>query len=89
MSPILWQVDIHDVRRRPQKVERFVSLLLTFQRPRKKMSDIQDKQQRRLKNSFCEIFTIGYHIALPVSKIQLKSIQSILYIFIFTECQPG
>merc|ERR1712062_434110 len=41
------------------------SLLLTFQRQRKKMSDIQDKQQRRLKNSFREIFTIGYHIALP------------------------
>ena len=52
------------------------------------MSDIQDKQQRRLKNSFREIFTIGYHIALPVSKIQLKLIQSGFQHLIFTECQP-
>ena len=53
------------------------------------MFEFRNDQQRRLKNPFREIFTIGYHIALPVSKIQLKSIQSILYLFIFTECQPG
>ena len=35
------------------------------------MFDFQNGQQRRLKNPFREIFTIGYHIALPVSKIRL------------------
>ena len=41
------------------------------------MFDFQYGQgQRRLKNPFREIFTIGYHIALPVRKIRLKSVQS-------------
>ena len=52
------------------------------------MFEFQNNQQRRLKNPFREIFTIGYHIALPVSKIQLKLIQSGFQHFIFTECQP-
>ena len=40
------------------------------------MFNFQSEPQRRLKNSFNERFIIGYHIALPVSKIRLKSIQN-------------
>ena len=40
------------------------------------MFSFQSESQRRLKNSFNERFIIGYHIALPVSKIRLKSIQN-------------
>ena len=54
----------------------------------KKMFSFQSESQRRLKNSFHERFIIGYHIALPVSKIRLKSIQNRFQYFIFPECQP-
>ena len=65
-------------------------VISVFYRPfkAKKMLNFQSEPQRRLKNSFNERFIIGYHIALPVSKIRLKSIQNRFQYFIFPECQP-